>query len=122
MSHIVQITTQVTDEAAVKAACMRLQLPAPEHKTVRLFSATATGLCVQLPGWRYPVVADLKTGKLAYDDYQGHWGEQKHLDAFLQAYAVCKATSEARKRGHSVSETRLEDGSIRVLVRVGGAA
>ena len=122
MSHIVEIRTEVRDEAAVKAACIRLQLPTPEHKTVRLFSATATGLCVQLPGWRYPVVADLKTGKLAYDDYQGHWGEQKHLDAFLQAYAVCKATSEARKRGHSVSETRLQDGSIRVLVRVGGAA
>jgi len=58
MSHIVQITTQVTDEAAVKATCIRLTLPAPEHKTVRLFSATATGLCIQLPGWRYPVVAD----------------------------------------------------------------
>ncbi len=106
----------------MKAACIRLQLPAPEHKTVRLFSATATGLCVQLPGWRYPVVADLKTGKLAYDNYNGHWGEQKHLDAFLQGYAVEKAKLEATRKGHSVSETRLQDGSIRVTVRVGGAA
>ena len=122
MSHIVEIKTQVRDEAAVKAACIRLQIPTPEHKTVRLFSATATGMCVQLPGWRYPVVCDLKTGQLKFDNYNGHWGEQKHLDAFLQGYAVEKAKLEARKKGHSVSETRLQDGSIRVVVKIGGAA
>jgi hypothetical protein len=122
VSHIVEIKTEIRDEAAVKAACTRLQLAAPEHKTVRLFSATATGLCVQLPGWQYPVVANLQTGQVSYDNYNGSWGEQKHLNSFLQAYAVEKARIEARKRGHSVSETRLEDGSIRVTVRVGGAA
>ena len=122
MSHVVEIKTEVRDEAAVKAACVRLQLPTPEHKTVRLFSATATGLCVQLPGWSYPVVANLATGQLQYDNYNGHWGEQKHLNSFLQGYAVEKAKIEARKKGHSVSETRLQDGSIRVTVRVGGAA
>jgi len=122
LSHIVEIKTEIRDEAAVKAACTRLQLPTPEHKTVRLFSATATGLCVQLPGWSYPVVANLTTGQLQYDNYNGHWGEQRHLNSFLQAYAVEKARIEARKKGHSVSETRLQDGSIRVTVRVGGAA
>ncbi len=122
MSHVVEIKTEVRDEAAVKAACVRLQLPTPEHKTVRLFNATATGLCVQLPGWSYPVVANLATGQLQFDNYQGHWGEQKHLNSFLQAYAVEKARIEARKKGHAVSETRLQDGSIRVTIRVGGAA
>jgi hypothetical protein len=122
MSHIVEIKTEVRDEAAVQAACTRLQLPAPETKTVRLFSATATGLCVQLPGWSYPVVTNLQTGQVQYDNYQGHWGQQEELNKFLQAYAVEKSKIEARKRGHSVSEARLEDGSIRVTVRVGGAA
>jgi hypothetical protein len=122
MSHVVEIKTEVRDEQAVKAACTRLQLPTPEHKTIRLFNATATGLCVQLPGWSYPVVANLATGQLQYDNYQGHWGEQKHLNSFLQAYAVEKARIEARKKGHAVSETNLHDGSIRVTVRVGGAA
>ena len=122
MSHIVEIKTEVRDEAAVKAACVRLQIPTPEHKTVRLFNAPATGLCVQLPGWSYPVVSNLATGKLQYDNYQGHWGEQKHLHSLLQAYAVEKAKIEARKKGHAVSETNLHDGSIRVTIRVGGAA
>ncbi len=122
MSHIVEIKTEIRDEQAVRAACTRLQLPAPEHKTVRLFSATATGLCLQLPGWQYPVVCNLQSGQVSFDNYGGHWGEQKHLHSFLQAYAVEKAKIEARKKGHSVSEARLEDGAIRVTVRVGGAA
>jgi hypothetical protein len=122
LSHIVEIKTEIRDEQALRAACTRLQLAAPEHKTVRLFSATATGLAVQLPGWSYPVVCNLQTGQAQYDNYNGHWGEQKHLNSFLQAYAVEKAKIEARKKGHSVSETRLQDGSIRVTVRVGGAA
>ena len=122
MSHIVEIKTEIRDEQAVKAACTRLQLPAPEHKTVRLFTTSATGLCVQLPNWSYPVVANLQTGQVQYDNYNGHWGEQVHLHAFLQTYAVEKAKIEARKKGHTCSETRLEDGSIRVTIRVGGAA
>jgi hypothetical protein len=122
LSHIVEIKTEVRDEAAVKAACVRLQIPTPEHKTVRLFNATATGLCVQLPGWQYPVVANLQTGQLQYDNYGGHWGRQEELNKFLQGYAVEKAKIEARKKGHMVSETSLQDGSIRVTVKVGGAA
>ena len=74
MSHVVEIKTEVMDEHAVKAACVRLQLPTPEHKTVRLFNATVTGLCVQLPGWSYPVAANLATGQLQFDNYNGHWG------------------------------------------------
>ena len=122
MSHIVEIKTEIRDEAAVKAACTRLQIPTPEHKTCRLFNATATGLCVQLPGWNYPVVCNTETGQLQYDNYGGHWGEQSRLNSFLQAYAVEKAKIEARKKGHSVTETTLQDGAIKVTIRVGGAA
>ena len=122
MSHIVEIKTEVRDEAAVKAACVRLRIPTPEYKTVRLFNATATGLCVQLPGWNYPVVCETQSGAVKYDNYNGNWGRQEELNRFLQAYAVEKAKIEARKKGRTCSETRLEDGSIKVTIRVGGAA
>ena len=59
---------------------------------------------------------------MKYDNYQGHWGRQEELNKFLQAYAVEKARIEARKKGHRVSECKLEDDSIRVTVHVGGAA
>jgi len=57
---------------------------------------------------------------LKYDNYGGRWGQQCHLDQFLQAYTVEKAKLEARRQGHSVSEQELEDGSIRVRIAVAG--
>ena len=112
MSHLVTIRTQVRDPVAVEAACRRLQLPAPAYKTVQLFSATATGLAVELPGWKYPVVCQTETGELRYDNYEGRWGDQEKLGRLLQMYAVEKAKIEARKKGHCVTEQARQDGSI----------
>lgn len=122
LSHIVSIQTKVRDPAAIRSACDRLKLPEPVFGQVKLFSNSATGWAVQLPQWRYPVVADVNTGKLAYDNFNSRWGEEKQLDRFLQGYAVEKAKIEARKKGHSVIEQPLEDGSIKLIVSVGGAA
>ena len=74
MSHVVIIETEVRDAAAVEAACQRLGLPQPTQGTTRLFSGEATGLAVQLPGWHYPVVCELATGQLKYDNFSGRWG------------------------------------------------
>ena len=122
MSHIVTIETQVKDRTAVAAACRRLGLAAPEQGRAQLFSGEAAGLLVRLPEWQYPVVCDLQTGAVKYDNFEGRWGEQKHLDALLQMYAVEKAKIEARRRGHVCTEQRLSDGSIKLTVNVGGAA
>jgi hypothetical protein len=122
MSHTVQIQTQVRDAVAVEAACRRLGLPQPEHGTFELFSGSATGLAVRLSGWHYPVVCDLTSGQARYDNYNGRWGEQRQLDNFMQAYAVEKARIEARKKGHSVVEQPLPNGSIKLVIHVGGAA
>lgn len=120
MSHIVSIQTEVRDPVAIKAACNRLQLPNPVFGEVRLFTSTATGWAVELPDWRYPVVCDVNTATLAFDNYDGRWGEQKQLDRFLQGYGVEKTKLEARRRGHSVVEQSLADGSIKLTVNVGG--
>ena len=122
MSHVLTIKTEVRDAAAVRAACQRLHLPQPIQGTHRLFTSSATGLAVALPKWRYPAVCDLDTGQVQYDNFRGHWGEQKHLDAFLQSYAVEKAKVEARRQGHVCTEQPLSDGSIKLTISVGGAA
>jgi hypothetical protein len=114
LSHIVSIQSKVHDPAAVTAACNRLGLAAPVQGTTQLFSGEATGLMVRLPGWEYPVVIDTLTGTMRYDNFNGHWGDQAHLNRFLQAYAVEKTKLEARKRGHTVTEQALQDGSIRL--------
>ncbi len=120
MSHIVLIRTQVRDPVAITAACSRLQLPAPVQRTVRLFSAEATGLAVELPGWRYPIVCQTDTGEVKYDDFGGRWGDRRQLDKFLQAYAVERVKLEARRQGQTAIEQPLADGSIRIQIAVTG--
>jgi hypothetical protein len=122
LSHIVSIQTKVRDRAAVIAACRRLNLPQPIEGTTQLYSGEATGLLVQLPGWQYPAVIDTASGTVKYDNFEGHWGEQQHLDRFLQMYAVELAKIEARTRGYTVSEQALSDGSIKVQLIEGSTA
>ena len=121
MSHIVEVKTEIRDEIAVNAACSRLHFPKPTRGTFQLYSSTETGLGIELPHWKYPVVANTDSGELRYDNYQGRWGSQEFLDQLLQAYAVEKAKIEARKKGHTVTEQRLDCGSIKLTVNVGGA-
>jgi hypothetical protein len=123
MSHIVEISTQVRDPVAIAAACARLNLDAPIQRTAQLYDGQYAGLCVDLPGWRYPLICIADEGQIKYDNFQGRWGEQKELDRFLQAYAVEKAKLEARRNGHAVTEQTLADGSVHLTVQVvGGAA
>ncbi|MCA9069692.1 MAG: DUF1257 domain-containing protein [Planctomycetaceae bacterium] len=116
MSHIVQIQTELRDPAAVASACTRLGLPMPQHRTVDLFNGQATGLAVELPGWKYPVVCQTETGRIQYDNFGGRWGEQRHLDRLMQLYAVEKTRSEAHKQGYTVTEQQLDDGSIKIQI------
>jgi hypothetical protein len=116
MSHIVTVKTRVQDPTAIAAACRRLDLLQPEQGTARLYSGQASGLLLRLPGWQYPVVIDTATGEVRYDNFEGRWGEQQHLNRFLQAYAVEMCRIEARKKGLQVSEQALQDGSIRLSI------
>jgi len=50
------------------------------------------------------------------------WGDDQELGKWLQGYAVEKAKLEARRRGHSVVEQPLADGSIKLTVQVAGGA
>jgi len=110
----------VRDLAAVRAACRRLSLPEPERTRVRFFRGQAEGWALRLPGWTYPVVLDLATGRVRFDDYGGRWGDRRQLHRFLQAYAVEKTKQEARRQGYRVHERPLADGSIQLRIEVGG--
>jgi hypothetical protein len=75
-----------------------------------------------LPGWQYPIVCDTSSGQVKFDNFGGRWGDQRRLNAFLQAYACEKVRMESRKQGHSVLERRLADGSIKLVIQVQGGA
>ena len=118
MSHIVQIKTEVRDANAISAACKRLGLAAPVEGKFRVYAVERSGIGINLPGWSYPVVCNVETGAVDFDNYNGSWGKQEELDKFLQAYAVEKAIYEAQKGGYSVYEEMLPDGSIKLNITV----
>lgn len=120
MSHIVSIQTEIRDPVAIRAACDRLRLPEPVFGQAQLFSSSATGWAVQLPDWQYPVVCDVETAKIAFDNYGGRWGDEQQLQRFFQAYAVEKVKLEARRQGQTAIEQPLADGSIRVQIAITG--
>jgi hypothetical protein len=122
LSHIVSIQTQIKDPAALAAACRRLGLAPPTQGKALIFSTEAEGLLVQLPDWRYPAVVDTSAGAIQFDTYGGRWGAQIELDKLLQAYAIEKTRLEARRSGHSLTELRLPDGSVKLTLQMGGAA
>jgi len=116
MSHVVTVKCQLRDPIAIAAACHRLGLAAPVEGTAQLFSGQESGLIVQFPGWNHPAVIDVASGEIRCDTYEGKWGDRVPLDAFLQMYAVERTKIEARKKGHAVTETTLQDGSIRLQI------
>ncbi|WP_428308151.1 DUF1257 domain-containing protein [Lacipirellula sp.] len=121
MSHLVRIETQIRDEAAANIACQRLQLPAPTTGTFQLYAEAATGLGVQLREWRYPLVCNLETGAIAYDNFAGAWGDEGALDQFLQAYAIEKTRLEARRNGYVFTEQPLAAGAVKLTLHLGAA-
>jgi len=122
MSHIVSIKTEVRDRQAVDAACTRLSWAAPVIGSHRLFTRVVEGVGVQAPRWRFPIVCNLATGELSFDNYEGRWGDPVELDRFKQSYAVEKCKIEARKQGRYVSELMLADGSVQLTVQLEGQA
>jgi hypothetical protein len=139
VSHVVQVQTEVRDVVAIRGACGRLGLAEPVYGEVnrgacgrlglaepvygevKLFSSTAVGWAVRLPGWRYPVVCDVVTAKVAYDNFEGRWGEQKQLDAFLAELCSREGSDRGQAGRAFVTEQPLADGSIKLTIQMGGA-
>ena len=101
-------------EGCISTSRRRASLPCSAAKP----AASPCGL----PDWTYPVVCDVTTGELKFDNFKGQWGDQKELDRFLQAYAVEKSRLECRRRGHTLTEQELADGSIKLTIQVAGGA
>ena len=90
----------------------------PSNCSARKRRATASSFRVGVT----PSCATRIEATVQYDNYEGHWGEQAHLDRLIQMYAVEKSALEARRQGHTVTEQPLADGSIKLTIQVGSEA
>jgi len=104
MSHTVKVRVEVRDHAALAAAARAMGGTVLGGGTHQLYQGPVDGFAVQLPGWKYPVVAVNGTD-LVYDNYEGRWGSQADIDRLLRDYAVEAAVSAAEAQGWYVERT-----------------
>lgn len=115
MSHTAECDIKFTATDAVMAACREMGLPEPKPGKFSLHQAGAhEGIGVYLPGWRHPVIIDTKTGVAKYDNYNGQWGQAKHLEQLTQLYGVHVATKAAQRQGQAVRRVVQANGTIRL--------
>ena len=116
MSHIAKVDIQFKDAACITTAAKRLNHKCEVVKNYKFYDGTvANGTAVYLPGWKYPVVIK-DNGEAVYDNYNGSWGKQSHLDELKQIYGVEVAKKQARIKGYSCREVQMEDGKIKLFV------
>jgi len=99
------IEIEMHEKAALQAACRRLRLELKENQKVRFYDGTqAEGIAIKLPGWKYPIVVK-NDGTVAYDNYNGRWGDISELNKLKAYYGIEKAKIEARKKGYDFIES-----------------
>ena len=122
MSHFTTINTQIKDLDALRAACTELGLAVLLNAHARGYNENKIkGDCVIRLSGPYDIALNRqKDGAygITADLWAGHVEKEvgKNYGRLLQLYAVHKATREARKRGHFVSRSAKQDGSIKLVI------
>lgn len=106
MSHTVSIEATLTDHGCVQSAAKALNWQVLETKEHALFSSKETGLGIQIPNWKYPVVVK-QDGSLKFDDYNGRWGNLADINKLKQGYTVALLTKTAQRQGHRVTQRQV---------------
>ncbi len=123
MSHFTTIKTQIKDIEALKSACAEMGLTFLQNAEARgYYTNKIKGeFVIQLKG-PYDIALQKELGgsyALTADLWNGHVEQEagKGYGKLLQMYAVHKAMKEARRKGHMVSRSQKQDGSIKLVIQ-----
>jgi hypothetical protein len=104
MSHIQHTKVKVTNLGAATRVATQLGTTLGNPQISKVFNASVHGRPIKLPGWRFPIVIQ-EDGSIQYDNFNGNWGDQTTLDAFLADYSAECLREAALARGESFTET-----------------
>lgn len=118
MSHTMNIDLEIRDLDALAACAEKLGLKI-ETGTFDLFSTRETGTAIFLKDWQYPAIVR-NDGTVAFDTYNGTWGNEARLHELTAHYGLEKAKIEARKKGYSIIESINEESQeLELRIRIG---
>ena len=122
MSHFTSINTQIKDIEALRSACTELGLSVLQKTNARGYGNNVLkgDYVIRLKGPYDIALNKQKEGSygITSDLWAGHVEQEvgKNYGRLLQLYAVHKATREARKKGHFVTRSAKQDGSIKLVI------
>jgi len=100
---MLRVVTSVRDRAALEAACRELDVNPPRQGRLRLDNDEACGFVVRLPGLRYPVAFDLRSGFVAYHRLDNAFEPYARLTRLIHA---CYAVHARRLRSRDSAKGR----------------
>ena len=124
MSHFTTIKTQIKDIEALRSACQEMGLSLLQNAEARGYyeNKIKGDYVIRLKG-PYDIALNKQPDGsfgLTADLWQGHVENEigQGYGKLLQLYGVHKVIREARKKGHLVSRTAHQNGSIKLSVSV----
>lgn len=120
MSHKTTIKTSLKDLACLAKAAetvgAQFRRAGTSPLKVELYSEKVDAVAaVRLRGWKYEVAVQ-EDGKVAFDNYNGGWGDEKELDKLNQQYGVELWNDSIQQHGYrEIERVVQEDGSIHLL-------
>jgi hypothetical protein len=88
---MLRVVTSVHNRIALVATCRELNVSKPKERSVRLDAGEVSGWVMRLPGLRYPVVFDLRTGLVAYHRLDNVFERYALLMRFIHTFYTVQA-------------------------------
>jgi len=124
MSHFTTIKTQIKDIEALRSACQEMGLTLLQSAEARGYyeNETKGDYVIRLKG-PYDIALNKQPDSsfgLTADLWNGHVEQEvgTNYGKLLQLYGVHKAIREARKKGHLVTRSQQQNGSIKLSISV----
>jgi hypothetical protein len=117
MSHTIRTKVQFSNLSALAAVVRRVGGKVIGEGTHRLYAGAEKGFAVKLDGWRYPIVVT-SNGEVAFDNYNGSWGDVGDLDSLKSLYTLEVARAAAEAQGWLCEEGKKR--SLRIYHPSGG--
>ena len=105
-SHTVRVKVEYTDPGALERAVQALGGKWLGSGSHRLFEGMVTGHGFKLDQWNYPIVLQ-PNGELAFDDFNGRWGNPADLERLKGEYALAVAEQAAQTQGWLCERTEV---------------
>ncbi len=113
MSHTITIKCEFQNKGVLGDAVKKMGGTVLGEATHQMFhTQTSKGFGFKLPGWQFPIVLQAD-GTLAYDDYNGGWGNVKDLETLKNEYQASMAVQACEAQGWL--SQRENDGSVTVF-------